>query len=62
VGFTLAFALQLREKQGKTSVRVGKTSVRVAECVWKIDALTLRKEPPITNGKFQTKPRKGKVR
>ena len=28
-GFTLAFALQLRKKHGKTSVRVGKTSVRV---------------------------------
>ena len=27
--FTLAFALQLREKHGKTSVRVRKTSVRV---------------------------------
>ena len=27
--FTLAFALQLRKKQGKTSVRVRKTSVRV---------------------------------
>jgi hypothetical protein len=26
--FTLAFALQLREKHGKTSVRVRKTSVR----------------------------------
>jgi hypothetical protein len=27
--FTLAFALQLRKKHGKTSVRVRKTSVRV---------------------------------
>jgi hypothetical protein len=27
--FTLAFALQLRKKHGKTSVRVIKTSVRV---------------------------------
>jgi len=27
--FTAAFALQLRKKHGKTSVRVGKTSVRV---------------------------------
>jgi len=27
--FTLAFALQLREKHGKTSVRVRKTSVRL---------------------------------
>jgi hypothetical protein len=26
--FTLAFALQLKEKHGKTSVRVRKTSVR----------------------------------
>jgi len=29
VNFTLAFALQLRKKHGKTSVRVRKTSVRV---------------------------------
>jgi archaellin len=29
--FTLAFALQLRKKQGKTSVRVRKTSVRLRE-------------------------------
>ena len=28
-GFTLAFALQLRKKHGKTSVRVRKTSVRL---------------------------------
>jgi hypothetical protein len=28
-GFTLAFALQLRKKHEKTSVRVRKTSVRV---------------------------------
>jgi len=28
-GFTLAFALQLRKKHGKTSVRVVLTSVRV---------------------------------
>jgi hypothetical protein len=27
--FTLAFALQLREKYGKPSVRIGETSVRV---------------------------------
>jgi hypothetical protein len=27
--FTLAFALQLRKKHGKTSVRVRKTSVRL---------------------------------
>jgi hypothetical protein len=29
--FTLAFALQLRKKHGKTSVRVGKTSDRVGK-------------------------------
>jgi len=29
VSFTLAFALQLRKKHGKSSVRVRKTSVRV---------------------------------
>ena len=29
VSFTLAFALQLRKKHGKTSVRVRKTSARV---------------------------------
>ena len=29
VSFTLAFALQLREEHGKTSVRVRKTSVRL---------------------------------
>jgi len=29
--FTLAFALQLRKKHGKTSVRVRKTSVRLRE-------------------------------
>jgi hypothetical protein len=29
VSFTLAFALQLRKKHGKTSVRVRKTSVRL---------------------------------
>jgi len=29
--FTLAFALQLRKKHGKTSVRVKKTSVRILE-------------------------------
>jgi hypothetical protein len=31
VSYTLAFALQLRKKHGKTSVRVEKTSVRVEE-------------------------------
>jgi hypothetical protein len=30
VSYTLAFALQLRKKHGKTSVRVAKTSIRVA--------------------------------
>ena len=29
--YTVAFALQLRKKHGKTSVRVGKSSVRVEE-------------------------------
>jgi hypothetical protein len=34
VSYTLAFALQLKKKHGKTSVRVeqGKTSVRVSSC------------------------------
>jgi hypothetical protein len=31
VSFTLAFALQLKKKHGKTSVRVRETSVRVRE-------------------------------
>jgi len=30
VSFTLAFALQLRKKQGKTSVRLRKTSVMIS--------------------------------
>jgi hypothetical protein len=33
--FTLAFALQLRKKHGKTSVRVRKTSVRVQYTYYK---------------------------
>jgi len=35
--FTLAFALQLRKKQGKTSVRVRKTSVRLGKTSVRIE-------------------------
>jgi len=38
--FTLAFALQLRKKNGKTSVRVTTTSVRVTKT-----SVRLRKTP-----------------
>jgi hypothetical protein len=39
--FTLAFALQLRKKHGKTSVRVRKTSVRV-QCTYYQNTHTLQ--------------------
>jgi hypothetical protein len=39
--FTLAFALQLRKKHGKTSVRVRKTSVRLRK-------ISVRVEKPTT--------------
>jgi hypothetical protein len=38
--FTLAFALQLKKKHGKTSVRVRKTSVRLRKTSVKVNTPT----------------------
>ena len=46
--FTLAFALQLRKKHGKTSVRVKKTSVRLRKTSVKVQYTYYQKHPPIT--------------
>jgi hypothetical protein len=46
--FTLAFALQLRKKHGKTSVRVRKTSVRLRKTTVKIQYTYYQKHPHIT--------------
>ena len=40
--FTLAFALQLRKKHGKTSVRVRKTSVRVRKISVRVRKTSVR--------------------
>jgi hypothetical protein len=40
--FTLAFALQLRKKQGKTSVRVRKTSVMVRKISVRVRKTSIR--------------------
>jgi hypothetical protein len=40
-GFILAFALQLRKKHGKTSVRVRETSVRVRKASVRIRTTTV---------------------
>ena len=40
--YTLAFALQLREKNGKTSVGVEKTSVRVGKTAVRIGKTSVR--------------------
>ena len=42
--FTLAFALQLRKKHGKTSVRVRKTSVRVRKTSVRVQNLSQGKK------------------
>jgi hypothetical protein len=42
VSFTLAFALQLRKKHGKTSVRVKKTSVRVRKTSVRVRKTSVR--------------------
>jgi hypothetical protein len=46
--FTLAFALQLREKHGKASVRVRKTSVRLRKPSVKVQYTYYQKHPHIT--------------
>jgi hypothetical protein len=46
--FTLAFALQLRKKRGKTSVRVRKTSVRVRKTSVTVQYRYYQKDPHIT--------------
>ena len=46
--FTLAFALQLRKKHGKTSVRVRKTSVRLRKTSVKVQYTYYQKHPHIT--------------
>jgi hypothetical protein len=46
--FTLAFALQLRKKHWKTSVRVRKTSVRVRKTSVKVQYTYYQKHPHIT--------------
>jgi len=43
--FTLAFALQLRRKHGKTSVRVNKTSVKVRKTSVRVKILSQSKKP-----------------
>jgi hypothetical protein len=43
--FTLAFALKLREKHGKTSVRVRKTSVRLRKTSVKVQYAYYQKHP-----------------
>ena len=45
VSFTLAFALQLRKKHGKTSVRVRKTSVRLRKTSVKVQYAYYQKHP-----------------
>jgi hypothetical protein len=47
--FTLAFALQLRKKHGKTSVRVRQTSVRVRKTSVRVQYTYYKKNPQITN-------------
>ena len=46
--FTLEFALQLRKKHGKTSVRVRKTSVRLRKTSVKVQYAYYQKHPHIT--------------
>jgi len=46
--FILAFALQLRKKHGKTSVRVGKTSVRLRKTSVTVHYTYYQKHPHIT--------------
>ena len=46
--FTLAFAVQLRKKHGKTSIRVRKTSVRLRKTSVKIQYAYYQKYPHIT--------------
>ena len=46
--FTLAFALQLLKKHGKTSVRVRKTSVRLRKTLSQSTVYILPKHPHIT--------------
>jgi len=46
--FTLAFALQLRKKHRKTSVRVRKTSVRLRKSSVKVQYTYYQKHPHIT--------------
>ena len=46
--FTLAFALQLRKKHGKPSVRVRKTSVRLRKTSVKVQYTYYQKHPHIT--------------
>ena len=46
--FTLAFALQLRKKHGKTSVRVRKTSVRLRKTSVTVRYTYYQKHPHIT--------------
>jgi hypothetical protein len=48
VSFTLAFALQLRKKHGKISVRVRKTSVRLRKTSVTIQYTYYQKHPHIT--------------
>ena len=48
VSFTLAFAVQLRKKHGKTSVRVRKTSVRLRKTSVKVQYTYYQKHPHIT--------------
>ena len=46
--FTLAFALQLRKKHGKTSVRVRKTSLRLRKTSVRVQYTYYQKHPHIT--------------
>jgi len=46
--FTLAFALQLRKKQGENSVRVRKTSVRLRKTSVTVQYTYYQKHPHIT--------------
>jgi hypothetical protein len=46
--FTLAFALQLRKKHGKTSVRVRKTSLRLRKISVRVQYTYYQKHPHIT--------------
>jgi hypothetical protein len=46
--FTLAFALQLRKKHGKTSVRVRETLVRLRKTLVKVQYTYCQKHPHIT--------------